>query len=253
MKKLLKYDLYYLKKTSKFIVFPIVIILISIISPLSARYLNEFLEFTLQGTGIMFDPLPPTTFDSYLQYFGNLFEIYLFVIIFISVGMFINDKTKGLLPLILSKPINRTKYILSKYFSISILILISTLIGYLVFAYYTYFVFDEVDMIGLFYGSLIYFLYILFILSVSMFAATHFKSYLTAIFFTFGIMFLFSILSIIEVSFFVYLPGLLFNNALNILGNIEIFREVIINVLATFGITLLLLFLSIIKFNKQDI
>jgi len=253
MKILLKYDFYYLKKTSKFIVFPIVIILFAIISPLSARYLNEFLEFTLKGTGILINFPEPTIFDSYVQYFGNLFEIYLYVIIFISVGMFINDKTKGLLPLILSKPINRTKYILSKYISISILILISIIIGYFVFDYYTYFIFDEIDMLGMFYASLLYFTYILFILSITMFASTHFKSYLTAIFFSFGMMFLTLILSIIEVSFFIYLPGVLINNALNILGNIGIFNDVIINVFVTLVISLLLLLFSIIKFNKHNV
>ncbi len=253
MKKLLKYDFYYLKKTSKFIVFPIVIILIAIISPLSAKYLNELLEFTLQGTGIAINFPTPTVYDSYIQYFGNLYEIYLYVIIFIAVGMFIGDKTKGLLPMILSKPINRTKYILSKYISISILIFISLIFGYIVFDYYTYFLFDEIYMIGMLYGSLLYFVYILFILSLALFAATHFKTYLMGIVITFGGYLLFSILGIFEVSVFKYLPAAILNNIVKVLFEDSEVREILLNVSCTFAITLIFISLSILRFRKQDI
>ena len=46
--------------------------------------------------------------------FSKVYEIFLIVGIFVSVSIFMRDKNKGLLPLILSKPINRTKYLLSK-------------------------------------------------------------------------------------------------------------------------------------------
>ena len=79
MKKLLKYDFYYLQKTSKFIVFPVLLVLLAIMSPLTAKYMNDFLALMLEGTGLEMSLGDPVVFDSYAQYIGNLYEIYLLV------------------------------------------------------------------------------------------------------------------------------------------------------------------------------
>ncbi len=253
MKKLLKYDFYYLLKTSKLIIFPVVLVLLAIMSPLTARYLNEILAFSLEGTGIVIDLGTPTVFESYSQYIGNLYELYLYVIIFVSIGMFIGDKTKGLLPLIISKPICRTKYILSKYISLSILILVSLLIGYFVFDYYTFFLFEEIDMLGMFYVTLLFFVYILYVLSIALFSATHTKSYVLALVTTVGIMMFIGILKLWEVGILKYIPGYIINNMIEVLSDVSEVKTVIFNVLLTLGLSSVFIVLSVIKFRKQDI
>lgn len=253
MIKLLKYDFYHLRKTSKFIVFPIVIILFAIISPLTARYMNELLEVALSGSGIDLALSETTVFDSYIQYIGNLYETILFVILFVSISFFIKDKTKGLLPLILSKPVNRVKYILSKYVSLSILILVSLMLGYFVFAYYTYFVFEEIDMIGMLLTTLLFFVYVLYMLSISLFTSTHFKSYLAAVSVTFAIYILTSMLTFFKVSIFDYLPGVIVDSSVDILFGVEDLGDVFLNIGVTLLLTIIFIILSIFKFRKQDI
>ena len=253
MKKLLKYDFYYLQKTSKFIIFPVLLVLLAIMSPLTARYLNEILAFTLEGTGIVIDLGIPTVFESYSQYIGNLYELYLYVIIFVAIGMFINDKTKGLLPLIISKPISRTKYILSKFISLNVLILISLFVGYFVFDYYTFFLFDEIDMLGMFYVTLLYFVYIIYVTSIALFAATHTKSYILSVVTTLGIMLLIGALKLWQVGILKYIPGYLINNMIELLMDIADTKVIIYNVLLTLGISSVFIILSIFKFRKQDI
>ena len=116
MIKLLKYDFIYLWRTYKFLIFPAVAVLFAFASPLTAKYINELLALLTTTTGG--DPLivlpDPVIQDSYAQYLSNLYEIFLIVCIFVSVSVFMRDKNKGLLPLVLSKPINRTNYLLSK-------------------------------------------------------------------------------------------------------------------------------------------
>ncbi|MCK5761993.1 MAG: ABC transporter permease subunit [Candidatus Izimaplasma sp.] len=253
MRKLLKYDFYYLLKTSKFIVFPVLLVLLAIISPLTARYLNEILAYTLEGTGIVIDLGTPTVIESYSQYIGNLYELYLYVIIFVAIGMFINDKTKGLLPLILSKPISRTKYILSKYISISVLILVSLIIGCFVFDYYTYYLFDEIDMVGMFYVTLLYFVYIIYVLSITLFSATYTKSYVLALVTSLGIMLFFGALRLWEVGILKYIPGYIINNMIEVLSEVAEPKTIILNVLLTLAISSGFIILSIFKFRNQDI
>ncbi len=222
-------------------------------SPLTARYLNKILAFTLKGSGIVIDIGTPSVIDSYSQYIGNLYELYLYVIIFVAVAMFINDKTKGLLPLIISKPISRTKYILSKYISLNILLLISLLFGYFVFDYYTFFLFDEIDMLGMLYASLLFFVYGLYATSVALFSATHTKSYILALVTTFGIMLFFGALKLWEVGILKYIPSYIMNNIIAILTNTVELTLIIYNVILTLGISLVFIILAIIRFRKQDI
>jgi len=253
MFKLLKYDFYHLRKTSKFIVFPVVIILFAIISPITARYMNQILDLALSDSGINIVLTDPTVLDSYLQYIGNLYETILFVVLFVGVGFFIKDKTKGLLPLVLSKPISKTKYLLSKYISLNILILVSLLLGYLVFSYYTYFIFKEVDMFGMFLTTMLFFVFAIYILSISLFTATHFNSYLASVSVTFGIYILTSMLTIFEVSIFKYLPGFISSSSVDILIGEEVVGDVYINVGVTLLISIIFIFFSIKKFRNQDI
>ena len=253
MFKLLKYDFYHLRKTSKFIIFPIIIIIFAILSPITARYMNELLELALADSGIEITLTDPVVFDSYVQYIGNLYETVLFVVLFVGVGFFIKDKTKGLLPLVLSKPINKTKYIISKYVSLSLLILVSLLIGYIVFGYYTYFIFDDIDMIGMLLSTVLFFIYVLYILSISLFSATYFRSYLAAVSVTFGIYVFTSMLTFFKVSIFNYLPGVIVNSSIDILIGEEVFGDVLLNVGVTLVLSIIFICFSIIKFNKQSI
>ncbi len=253
MFKLLKYDFYHLRKTSKFIVFPVVIVMFAILSPITARYMNQLLDLALADSGLNIVLTNPVVLDSYIQYIGNLYETILFVVLFIGVGFFIKDKTKGLLPLVLSKPISKTKYLLSKYISLSILILASLLLGYFVFSYYTYFIFEEIDLAGMLITTLLFFIYVLYILSISLFTATHFKSYLASVSVTFGIYILTSMLTIFEVSVFKYLPGFISSNSVDILIGEEVVGDVLINVGVTLLISIVFIFFSIKKFVKQDI
>ena len=112
MKKLLKYDFFYLLKTAKFTVFIAMFILFSIVSPLTAKYLNEILSFLLAGQDLGINFPEPNMFLAYGQYVSDLYEIVFFVSIFVAVSVFIKDNTKRIQPLIYIKPISITYYVL---------------------------------------------------------------------------------------------------------------------------------------------
>lgn len=253
MRKLFKYDLVYLWKTQKFIVFGAVFVLFSILSPLTAKYIGEILGFFLPGEdlGSLFPD--PTVLSAYEQYISDLYETIFFVVLFVSVSVFIRDKSKGLLVLIFSKPINRTQYLISKYLTFLLLLASSILVGYLIFTYYTYFIFDEVffwkglGMMGL------YFLYLAMFASAALYFATILRTYLLAVLSTFGLFILLSILSIFgDYGIFQYLPGMLIQRIVGILYEVNTTGELVGTIAATVGITLLYLGGAIIKVQKMD-
>lgn len=254
MKKLLKYDFLYLFKTSKFIVFGAIFILFSIISPLTARYINELLEFLLNGQDIGFPFPEPTVWFAYEQYISDLYEIVFTIVLFVVVSIFMRDKTKGLQPLIFSKPINRSKYLLSKYISVLTLILFSITIGYLAFSYYTYFIFDKI-----FFGKgvvmmLLYFLDLAFVSAIALFSATHFKSYIMGVVSTYGIYIVTSLFAIFDkVIILKHFPGVIKNNIVKVLYDQVIVGDLFLNILVTLVFMGTLIMFSILKIRKQDI
>jgi len=254
MKKLLKFEFNYLLKTQKFTVFAGIFILFSIISPLTAKYIQEILAFLLNGQDLGI-PLPePTVFTAYEQYISDLYETIFFIVLFVSVSIFIRDKSKGLLSLVFSKPISRTNYILSKYISFLVLLFVSTVFGYFLFTYYTYFLFDEVFFMKGLGMMALYFLYLACMSSVALFFSTISKSYLLAILPTFGVYILFSILTIFgEVPILEYFPGMIISNIAEIIRDVSTTSSIIWTVVVTTIITGGFLTGSVLKIKSIDV
>lgn len=254
MKKLLKYDFFFLLKTHKVTVFVAVFVLFSILSPLTAKYIGEILEALTGGTDIVIDFGTPTVYTAYEQYISDLYETIFFVVLFVSVSIFIRDKSRGLATLIFSKPVNRTKYVLSKYISFMVMIIVSTVVGYLIFTYYTYFLFDEVFFAKGLGMIALYVLYLAFISSIAMFFAIITKHYLSAISLTFGVYILISILTIFgDIAVFEVLPGMLINSIVGILYDLNDTTVFVWNIVVTSLSTAGFIGLSIWKIQKLDI
>ncbi len=255
MIKLLQYDFIYLKRTYKFLIFPIVASIFGFLSPLAAKYVNELLKLVTTGQeGMPIFTLPdPVVTDSYAQFASNMFEVFLIVVIFVSVSVFMKDKNKGLLPLILSKPINRTKYLLSKFVSLGIVVLGSIVIGSLLFTYSTYFIFDEVDfgIVLSFIG--LYFVYIVLMLSVSLFFSQFTKNYATASIFTFIAYVVLSISSAFQKGILDYFPGRIITRITEVILGGDNSADIIITVLVTLLFSAVLVYVSLIKFKKYDL
>ena len=77
-------------------------------------------------------------------------------------------------------------------------------------------------MLGMFYGTLLYMLYVLFITSIALFASAVFDTYILAMFFTFGLYIIINIFNIFKATLFQYFPGRIINAITEILvGTIE--------------------------------
>jgi len=191
--------------------------------------------------------------DSYGQYISNLYEIFLIVGIFVSVSVFMRDKNKGLLPLILSKPINRTKYLLSKLTTLTVVILVSLIAGGIVFSYSTWVLFDSVDMALVLWMNVLFLVYVFFIFSVSMFFSQYTKNYATASILTFVVYIAFSIFGGFEAGILDYLPGRLTARVTELMYEISDTPTLIWTIAVTILTSAVLFYFSIRKFNKYDL
>lgn len=252
MKTLLKYDFIYLKRTSKFIIFPAIAIFFAILSPVTAKYMNEILELFLGSEGVGFTFPDPTVLDSYSQYIGNLFEIFMIVTVFVGVSLFMREKNKGELPLLLSKPINRTNYLLSKFISFTIMVFITLLVSGAIFAYYTYYLFGTVDILITLNVTLLFMVYLMFVLSIALITAMFFDSYAGASVVTFVTFLALSLLGGFSYGLLDYLPGRITSRIAEVILGTST-NMVWYNIIVIVVISITLVFISIKRFNKYDI
>ncbi len=126
-------------KTSKFIIIVSVFLFFSILSPLTAKYMNEILLTFASELEISFPD--PVYLDSWMQFFKNTTSICYIVFMLIMTGTVVSEKTKGSVMLVLSKNVSRANFILSKMISGIIVFTIAYLISATVCSYYTHVLF----------------------------------------------------------------------------------------------------------------
>ncbi len=251
MKTIIKYDWMYLVRTSKLFVIGILGVLLAGLSAVTAKYFHEIMAYAFRQEGIDVEFEEATVFESYNQFFGNFNQFYLFVVLFIAVAFFTHDKTRGHYPLIFSKPIRRSTFLVSKSLLLMGVVLASLMLSAIIFGYYTFYLFDEFAA-GLFILSILaYFVYLMLFVHVGLVFSVIMQSYMGSIAMTIIVFFVASLLTILDWNLLAYLPIHLGNYALLVMnGNVPI-QTLLITV--GVGVVLIagLIALSISLFNKK--
>ena len=128
------------------IVVAAVFILFGMLSPLLA-YLTPQILGSIEGAEMFADLIPtPTVADAVGQYVKNLTQFGFLMVILLGMGAIAGEKEKGAAALILSKPLPRWAFVLSKFTAQTALYIGGFLVGMLGAYYYTWFLFGPVDL-----------------------------------------------------------------------------------------------------------
>ena len=254
MKTIVKYDLWYLQRTSKFIVIGMLGVLLTGMSVLTARFMNEIMAFAFKQEGLevpLFED--PTAYDSYVQFYGNFTQIFLLVLLFVSIAYFTFDSSRGHYPLIFSKPFDRKQYVLIKSILISLTVLVALVVSGLFFSYYTIVLFDGFEWGKFWLSLLIYYIFLLLILHVGLYFSMLLKSYMMPVVYTLIIFFGFSILTTIDFGFLQYMPWNLVNVPLEMLANELTVGESLVSAVIGVALIAVLLILSMRTFKNKEL
>ncbi len=167
-------------KTYKIWVVPIIFIFFGFLSPITTKLLPEILKSQMEAQNIGLQLPEPSALESYSQYFKNLSQIGTLAVILLSMGLISEEKAKGTLHLILTKPVARATIVLSKYLAQSVLVVCSVLLGAAICYVYTWALFGE-DSLALFSRStLLYAVYYLLLIAITLFFSTLFSNQVAA-------------------------------------------------------------------------
>ena len=120
-------------RTYKLLIIGAVFLLFGMMNPVFAKFTPEI----LQAAGINMVLPTPTALDSWAQFFKNIGQTGLLVLVIIFSGIMANEFSRGTLINILTKGLKRSTVILSKFTAATIIWTFSYLLCYVVSYFYT--------------------------------------------------------------------------------------------------------------------
>lgn len=211
---MIKKELTDIVRSKKLLILVILFAFIAISSPILAKLMPVLLKSIPQTPGITISVPDPTWKDAIDQLIKNLSQIGMIVIIFIFAGSVTEEKTKKTLELVLTKPISRPAFILSKFLSSILVAKLVFIIAMIVFYLYTISILGSFSLLNFFWLSLFLLIYLILVLSLTLFFSTISASSITAIGLTF-------LAQIIFATFIGYIKSLQDYSPTYILGHYE--------------------------------
>nr|WP_183072798.1 ABC transporter permease subunit [Oceanobacillus bengalensis] len=241
-------------RNKKWIWVPLVFILLAITDPLSTYYMPQIIDAVgglPEGTIIeMPEPAPAEVVAMSLGQFSSFGVL---IIVLTSMGTIAGEIKNGVAELILVKPVAYKNYISAKWAAHLLLILVAFAVGMFASWYYINLLFGDLSFTSFLFILLFYGTWLLFVVTLSIFYNTFFK--------TPGLVAFFSILTIVVMSivtqiFGTYLewsPNNLSNYIFEMVRADDISSQLVGTSIVTVAISIVLLILSIYIFKTKEL
>ncbi len=238
-------------RTYRIIILAAVFFVFGMFSPLTAKMLPEIFS-SLDMQGIVINIPEPTYLDAYSQFFKNMTQIGLIVVLLVFSGMITNELTKGTLVIILSKGLPRHTVILSKYLVAVILWTISYAAAAVLNHVYTVYLFNQVSGEGVLFSLFCLWLFGVFMLAVIILASTITQGNYGGLLLSAGILILLMVLNMFPKCQRFNPVSLAANNA-GLIANTVSVSDLVPTVWITVGLTALGILLSIFIFQEKQL
>lgn len=193
--KLIKKEFLESRKNHKLLIITITFLFFGFLSPLSAYFMPQLIGLISADQGISIQLNPPTQIDSFLQFYKNISQMALIIMIFIFMGYISNERESGSADFILVKPVRIVDFIISKYISMYLLVLFAMIVSAFACGLYTYILFDELSLYNILRMSIYLFIYLSTILSITLLFSSLYNKQMVAGILTFFIWIVISALS----------------------------------------------------------
>lgn len=173
---LFKKDLMEQMRSRKVLILAIVFIFLALVSPISAKLMPQLLKNFAAQDGVTITIPDPTFIDAIAQFIKNTGQLIVFLLIFVVAGAVVDEKVRKTLEMVLVKPVSRSSFVISKFLAYFSSITLFYLASVLIFYTYTVSIFESFSFLNFFTVSILTLVYVLLILSVTIFASTLVKS-----------------------------------------------------------------------------
>lgn len=239
-------------RTKKLLIMIIVFVFIGISSPIIAKLIPALLKSLPATPGLTINLPDPTWRDAIDQFVKNAAQIAVIVLVFVFAGVISEEKNKKTLEILLTKPVSRAKYILSKYLAAFLSMSGIYIVCSLVFYTYSISIFGNFSFANFALMSSLVLIYLSFVVATAILCSTFSKSNIVAAFIAFGIQIgIVSIMGLIP-RIAKYLPGQIIGNYKDFFTGIKPW-DYLPATLVAIGLIVLCIIISILIFKKQEI
>jgi ABC-2 type transport system permease protein len=155
-------------RTKRLLVVIAMFALFGLMSPLLARFTPEILG-SLEGAEQFADLIPdPTAADAMTQYIKNVTQFGFLLAVLLGMGAVAGEKERGTAAMILSKPMSRWAFVVSKYVAQAGVYLLGFVVAGMGAGYYTFVLFGAVDVGGFAVINLLLLLWLLVFAAVAL-------------------------------------------------------------------------------------
>ena len=222
-----------------------------IMSPLAAKLTPELLSaFMPEGMSIS---LPePSAFDSWAQFFKNISQMGLIIMVIVFSGTLSSEISKATLINMLTKGLLRPAVIISKYFCMALVWTLSLMVSFLVTLGYTTYLFSGDGIANLLFSVFCLWLFGMFLLALLLFSSTVASGNYAGLLVTGGVVVAFMICGIMP-NFHEYSPLSLASKNMDLITNAIEASSIYASILISGALTLALVVLSVAIFRKKQL
>ena len=238
-------------RTFKVLILFAVFFIFGMMGPVIAKLTPELMK-SIDMQGMNFTIPTPTAIDSYAQFFKNVGQMGLLILVLIFGGTLTREYTKGTLINVLTKGLSRKTVIFAKYTVASILWTVSVLLSFLTTYGYTVYLFPNEKVYNIVQSVGCLWIFGLFLLAVIIFASTLVESSYSCLLVTALVLIVLFTINIVP-AVVPYNPILLASENVSMLVQGYDFSDVIKSLSVTLVIIVGLIGSAVVIFNKKKI
>lgn len=161
----------------RLLVVVVVLAFFGMTSPLLAKITPQIVTAVVpQGTDISQIIPTPTVWDAIAQYVKNMGQFSIVLALLLGMGMVVQEKERGIAAMMLVKPLPRGSFLGAKFLALAAIFAISIVIAGTGCYYYTMVLFEAMNIVHWLVLNVFLFIYVLVIVSISLFCSTVTKS-----------------------------------------------------------------------------
>lgn len=238
-------------RTKKLLVLWIAFAAFGIMSPLFAKLMPQILKASF-GEALPIELPIPTSVDAWSQFYKNISQIGIYLLIIMFSGIVNREISKGTLTNLVTKGLNRAVVIISKYFLMLILWSLVIATSFAIALGYTLYYFPDQRSPHFLAGFLLLWLFGLFISSVVVLSSTLFRSIYSSLFGAIGLMILMYVLNLWEKAV-TWNPISLMSVNVAVVQGQEIWSDYLPAIVMSGLIALLLLWMAVVVLKRKKL
>lgn len=241
--------------TYKFYILIAVFLIIGMISPLFAKIMPDLLKSltdTEDMQGIIIVLPEPTAMDSWTQFFKNISQIGMIVLVIVFSGIMASEISKGTLINLLTKGLSRRIVIVSKLVSATLLFTLSYILCLAICYGYTAYFWEIGELRYVFISFFAPWLFCEFLIALLIFGGTVFGNIMGSLLSCGAVVIFFSLISIAP-NVAKFNPMSLSSGTLSLLTGTAKLSDFLPAIIICFIMTLVLIVASILVFDKKKL